>query len=75
MVSLLHACNHWLVIMLVPRYYVSFSQGGISQLKLDCIVLPINEMTLTKSPLSAEVHRAAGNDLLKYYNDLKGFTC
>lgn len=53
-------------------YYNVFSQGGISQLKLDCVVLPINEMTLTKSPLATEVHRAAGISLAQYYNTLKG---
>jgi len=49
-----------------------FSQGGISQLELDCVVLPINEIKLTNSPLSREVHHAAGCLLSGYYKNIQG---
>ena len=49
-----------------------FSQGGISQLELDCVVLPVNEMKLTNSPLSKEVYHAAGCLLPEYYENIRG---
>ncbi|XP_076820548.1 protein GDAP2 homolog [Clavelina lepadiformis] len=46
-------------------------QGGIAHLGLDCVVLPINEVSLRQTSLAQEVHSAAGPLLANYYKTLK----